>query len=412
MKRLPGILMLCVAMLFLPGCWDKVELEDMSYVVAIGIDKGKNNLLNVTLQVENPQVGSSEKAQAQGEPPSLIVTFPASDLASVTGLANASVTRKITYSQTRTIVVSQELAKTELFNKIIVAAMRGRQFRREINLIVSKEKASEFINANKPKMETRPHKFYDFIQERWKDTGLVPVSTLERFFQRTDSGDTLFLGIYATARKNPKEGNGHEDEFKAGEIQKKGGDPVQMIGSAVFKNGKMIGTITGEETRLILLLRKKSIANNWISTYPDPLDSKQSIAVNLIRYKKPSIKVHWQGSHPTIDENVPLTMQLLSIPSQIDYVLDQKKQAILKDHIEEDLAKKAEKFIQKTQKQLKGDPFLYDHNIRRHFGSWKAFKEFNWSKTYPSVPIYVKFDVTIEDIGKTVQPPDGGKHEQ
>ncbi len=40
----------------------------------------------------------------------------------------------------------------------------------------------------------------------------------------------------------------------AGQVPKRGGNPVQLIGSAVFKEGKMIGKLTGEETRIAILL--------------------------------------------------------------------------------------------------------------------------------------------------------------
>lgn len=43
-----------------------------------------------------------------------------------------------------------------------------------------------------------------------------------------------------------------------------------MIGSAVLKNGKMIGVLTGEETRNSLLLREKSKTHHYIDTFIDP----------------------------------------------------------------------------------------------------------------------------------------------
>ena len=48
------------------------------------------------------------------------------------------------------------------------------------------------------------------------------------------------------------------------------GDPVQMIGSAVFKDGKMIGTLTGEETRITLFLRRKALGHTFVQSFPIP----------------------------------------------------------------------------------------------------------------------------------------------
>ena len=39
----------------LTGCWDRVELEEQAYVIVIGIDQGKGNLLSVTYQIANTE---------------------------------------------------------------------------------------------------------------------------------------------------------------------------------------------------------------------------------------------------------------------------------------------------------------------------------------------------------------------
>ena len=71
-------------------------------------------------------------------------------------------------------------------------------------------------------METRPHKYFEYMIQNGINNGLIPDSTLFRFFKTTDRGTDLFLAMYTTAKqeKNPEIKN--EDEFLAGQLNVSG----------------------------------------------------------------------------------------------------------------------------------------------------------------------------------------------
>ena len=60
MRKLKFISIL-IMVLFLSGCWDRMEIEDIGYVAVIGIDDGDFDNLRITFQITNPQVGTSAK---------------------------------------------------------------------------------------------------------------------------------------------------------------------------------------------------------------------------------------------------------------------------------------------------------------------------------------------------------------
>ncbi|MBU8880070.1 Ger(x)C family spore germination protein [Bacillus sp. FJAT-29790] len=386
--------------LFLTGCWDQLELEDHAYVVVMGLDISDDQVINVTFQIANPQVGSTERGAAQNEPPSDIVTITAPDILSAKELANSIISRKLSFAHLRTIIIAEELAKTKLFHHIISSAIIDPELRRETNLIVSKEHAKDFIDANKPKLETRPHKYYAFMLQRWKDTGYVPLSDLNRYFQRL-SGE-LFLAIYATSEKNEKHRE-NEDSYIAGQVPQKSGDPVQMIGSAVFKNGKMIGTLTGEETRFALLLRHKSLVHSVIESFPDPVNDKYRISVR-VKNGETKVKVNTQKVPAEVKVTVPMKVQILSDPSLADYTQDTKKRELLKQSIKETVEAKASELIKKTQKEFKGEPFIWYVEARRHFRTVRDYEKYDWEKKYQEAKVQVHFDLSFESFGEHIKP--------
>jgi spore germination protein KC len=405
------LLLLCPLVLLLTGCWDQLELEEQAYVVVMGLDKGDKGLIDVTFQIANPQVGSTDKGSAPNEPPSDTVTFSTPDILSAKDLANSVVTRTISFSHLRTIVVGEELAKTVEFNHIFAAAKRDPELRSESNLLVSREKAKDFLKNNKPKLETRPHKYYEFMQDRWRDTGLVPYSTLNRYFQRLGT-DTLFLAIYVTSASAKKQKTSNEDDYLAGEVPHESGDPSEIIGSAVFKAGRMIGTMTGEETRFTLYMRRRALVRSFIASYEDPLDPKYRISVRLMKDDDTRIEVKTGGQKPEVRVTVPVRLQILSVSSLIDYVTNTHNQNELLRSLEKQFEEISQRMVTKSKEQFKAEPFLWNLNARKQFLTMQDYYDYDWSKHFLEAKVDVHYDLRIESFGKQMLPPVAGSGEE
>ncbi len=401
MKLLKVLLVSAVPIFLLTGCWGSSELEENAYAVVIGLDKAEDHMVEVTFQIANPQVGSTETGAAQSEPPSDIVTVTAPDILSAKELANSIVSRKLNLDHLRTIIIAEDFAKTKLAHHTIASSIIDPEMRRENNIIVRKEKASEFINKNNPKLETRPHKYYMFMQKRWRDTGFVPYSTLNRYFQRL-SGE-LFLAIYATTEKDEIVKK-NEDDYLAGQVPQKSGDPVQMIGSAVFKDGKMIGTLTGAETRISLFLRPKGLSHSVIQSYPDPINDQYRISVRMMKKGKTKVKIDTKTNPTEVKVTVPVALQVFSNPSLSNYTTNLKNQQRLKESIKDTLEKETIDFIKKTQDEFKSEPFLWYLEARQTFWTIDEYTQYNWPKKYSEAKIEVNFNVEIENLGEQLKP--------
>lgn len=402
MKVIKVVMTLIMSTLLLCGCWDKLELEEQAYVVVLGLDLTEEKLVKITFQIANPQVGSTDKSTAPNEPPSDTVTFTAPDVLSAKELANSVVTRKLSFAHLRTLVIGEELARSQLLSRIIGSALRDPELRREINVIVSREKSYEFIHNNKPKLETRPHKYYAFMQQRWRDTGHVPYATLNRYLQRVHG--ELFLTIYGTTERLAVKPKANEDEYAAGEIPQIAGDPVQIMGSAVLKNGVMIGTLTGEETRQALLLRKKTLNHVFVNSYPDPIKKDSRVTVRLIKNGISKIKIDVKQDPPAVDVNVPIKAQVLSIPSSINYITDVEKQGMLTKLLKAELVKQSNHIIAKSQREFKGEPFVWYLEARKQFWTLEEYNKYDWEKKFTTAKVNVNFDVKLESFGKQLKP--------
>ncbi|WP_075981870.1 Ger(x)C family spore germination protein [Bacillus massilinigeriensis] len=401
-------LSLCFILLLgiLTGCWDKREIEELSYVIGIGIDKAeKEGQIKVTYLFANPEVGSSLIGGTANEPARETLTFTANDYISARNTANSMIPREIIYDLLRIIVVSEEMARDENFIKIIYDTIKDREIRRDVHLAVSKENASEYLNKNNPKIDTRPHKYFQFMINRGVETGMIPDSDLHRFYLITEQDADLYLSIYTSAiREDTKTEN--EDEYIAGQLPTKGeANKTQFFGSAVFKEGKMIGTLDGEETRIAGILDETTDLNDVLTTFPDPFNEKERISTRVIKKERNKVKMNLRGSKPKIRIEIPLIVEVLSDPEMVDYAENEKNREILKRKITESLNNIYRQFIKKSQEEFKACPFSLSEEARKYFKTIKEFEDFDWMKSYPEMDIEVSVKIRLGEFGEQTKLP-------
>lgn len=66
MKSKLALFSVLIFILFsLTGCYDANSIESSYYIVAIGIDRGTNDLYNISIQIAKNENGSSESTSSQ-----------------------------------------------------------------------------------------------------------------------------------------------------------------------------------------------------------------------------------------------------------------------------------------------------------------------------------------------------------
>ena len=400
-RMLEGLSLL--PLLFTAGCWDQLELEEQAFAVVVGLDKGPGNTVEVTFQIANPQVGSSDIGTAEGEPPSDTIRFTSSDILSAKELANTVVTRTINFAHLKTMIIHEKLARDAAFPHIAGAAIRDPEMRREVTLIISREKAFDFIMKNRPRLETRPHKYYELMQQRWMETGYVPYSTLNQYLQQQVI-DSMFLAIYATADRQSRRVSRKEDDYIAGQVPKLAGDPVQMIGAAVFHSGRMVGTLTGQQMRWVQLLRHKTSVDSFITSFTDPLDERAMITARIFKNGATKVKLNLRKDIPDIHVTLPLRVQVLSFTSLQPYATESEKQQLLVKHLRKKIEDEVLGVIRLSQEKFPGDPFEWELIARKHFMTMKAFRSYGWAEHFKKANVEVKVDLRIENFGKQRTP--------
>ena len=91
------------------GYYSKQDINDLAYVVALGVDVGENNDLKISFQLSIPSKNSSD-SDSSSSPDTVIDTIECSSIESGISLANGYISKKLNLSHCKVLVISEEVA--------------------------------------------------------------------------------------------------------------------------------------------------------------------------------------------------------------------------------------------------------------------------------------------------------------
>ncbi len=391
------------ALFLLAGCCDMEEIDQRAYVLGIGLDKSNvKGFLKVTYLISNPEAGSTLVGGGSNEPAHEIITLNTSSFIQSENLANAVIAKPITYDMLDFFVVSEELARDKDFIRYFYDATKDRDVRRDSKLIVTKEMASTFIEQNKPKLETRRHEYFEMIFNNATKIGFIPNSEIHNFFRIIEADADLFISAYATTEQDETTAKKNEDQdLIAGKMRVTGKtNPAQFLGSAIFKEGQMIGNLSVQETRITQMLNRWMEKPSFLVSIPDPFMKNYWITARFTQLKEPNITVNVSRPAPKIMVTLPIQADILTDHSMVNYANDKKKRNELKEHIINGFEKRINDYIKRTQEEFKADPFGFSLEARKHFLTIPQWENYDWMKSYPDADIRVTVDVRFGEFGR------------
>lgn len=442
-KRAVTLLLLIATAVSLTGCWDRTEIEEMGYILAIGIDRAsKDYSYTFWLAVPRklvPAAGSSGVGGGGGEGKVHVLTVEAPDLTSAMNLTNTWIARKLTLEHAKALIIGEALASEDI-TTALAPAVRFREFRRNMLVMISRTTAREFLEKNQPSIEENPARWVELMGTHQNLTAFTNRSTIHDFFTDSDSQTALPLvilgGVNPASQQNSGQGAAGakaqaggqaggggggtqggggpaaspsglppaavDGAYLPGTIPRVGGDPVELIGGAVFNGNKMVGTLTGTEVRLALMLRGDF--QRMYYAEPDPLKRGYFVGTDIRQSRKPKIEITYDGMRPVIDVTVSLEGDIVGIESLHDYTVP-SEMLVLGQAIQQDFTQQLQALIARSQKEFGGDVFDFGDHARSHFWTWQAWADYKWHQHFveASITPHVKF--SFRRVGLQLTPP-------
>ena len=166
------------------GSYSVQSIDDLAYLIVLGIDEGDSNTLKITFEFTRPVAGG-EGASAEASP-SIINSVEASSIDSAINLMNTHLSKEINLSHCKAIIISESLASKGV-SKIIYSLMNKVQIRPDANVIITKCPAKNYVEATQPIFENLISKYYETAPVSSQYTGYTEDVTLGEFFNKLNS---------------------------------------------------------------------------------------------------------------------------------------------------------------------------------------------------------------------------------
>ncbi|MCX7920730.1 MAG: Ger(x)C family spore germination protein [Clostridia bacterium] len=390
---------------------DGKEIDDQVYALILGLDKGVDNKIRLTIQYPTYKGGGGmQKSEGGGEDKksgqidnTVVTTIEASSILEGINLLNTVTSRRISLVHLKKVVFSEYIARQGIKNYLEPLA-RFREIRRITQIAVCRGSAEDFINENKTLIGESISKSMELMTSQSQNTGYFPKTPFETFYKGILSpygqAYSTYVGINDFKHLKPlSEATAPlrtEYPILPGEIPRTGDLARETIGTAVFDGDRMVGSLNSYETRYFMMV--SGGFEKGIFTLEDRSMPGSAIPFDVRLGRKPKVKVTFNNGVPIIDVNLNIEADIGAIQSRIPY---EKLERIdeLNDLIADIIQNGIKKTIEKTQKEWNTDIFSFGYQAAKHFFTIQEFEKYNWLRHYKEAKVNVSVQANVRRTG-------------
>jgi spore germination protein KC len=374
------IIFVLLSLLLLPGCWSSVELNDRAFVRMMVLDKTKSGIeLSLDFTLPNrliPGTAGGGGSGEQGGKPYTYIKATGIDISEAYRKMQSDLSRKISFGQTRVVVIGRELAEAGI-QPILDFLAREPAMHINAYMFVTPGRAREIES-----IAALFERFPSDILTAYGETHVVLDTTIKDFLAAEYSGGDMVVpmlkfGTKIITREKEKQQNW-----------------MGTSGAAIFKQGKMVSTLNVIEMRGGLWILGK-LKNAEISV-PSPTDGKNISFI--VQRADTRISPRIKEDQIEIQLHSNAEAEVLASSSNIN-LKDLKQLEKLEQNLNLVVKKRITSAIAKTR-AVSSDAFQLGNYIDWHYPTkWKSIKP-NWRDVYSSeMRLNVQTDVTITRLG-------------
>ncbi|QRF31914.1 Ger(x)C family spore germination protein [Bacillus safensis] len=369
-------LLMCLSLIFMPGCWDQNLLKDISLVLTSAVDQGEDDNAKYSITYRKVQQSQSMQQGNTGSYLTTVLTTEAPTLRKARSNFSRSVDQKIDLSKMRVLLIGDEFAQNRLLPYLDMfyrdpkspllanlAVVQGGSCVDLINeLLKEKLIVSDYLN--------------NLITSASRSSQVSPknIQNIRSKMLQTGEDFTLPLLYYDKSKKL-----------------------TSVKGVALFDNEKKKGELYAQDAILLTVMDGKmgSYANFTKKVRSDMKSKENNYITIQVTDSKRDIKIV-NPDH----RNLTFSLEFEFNTSVLEYPKDNldtdKKIEMLNKRLSAIFTKDAEKVIAALQ-EANSDVLSLGRKYRvKHYDE---YMKMNWVTDYPKVKIIPKIKVNISQTG-------------
>lgn len=381
MKKISVLLMAVLLPILLSGCWDYREVESLTLVAGMAVDRGQNGG-KYHLTFECIQMAGGQ--QTPSTQPMIVETEGNTIFEAVRDALKIS-QKRLYFNPCRVIILSEDLARDGI-KPVLDWSLRDAEPRITEEILVSKEKtASEIL-----KQEPQPGQLNSYL-----------ISDLLRGTEGF-SGETSMTRLYEV--NNILNSDGVSLVLPGVSVNQEVGDPkLELSGTAVFKEDKLIGWLEDEQTKYLNFILNR-ISEGLISTSDSSENGETTLEI-----LGNSTKVKPVVENGTVKIKIEVTVSA-ALGEQENKSELPGEESINKaeTEVEQTLKNGIGDLISQVQKKYDSDIFGFGSTIYQKYpDEWEKLKP-AWDKEFRSLKCEADVKVEIRNTALTHVEKGGG----
>lgn len=376
MRKILLLLFLPCCLLLLGGCTEFDQVEELAFAEVLGLDITEDGRIKASIQL--PKIaGQRSEDSSSSSSSQLVYSAAGKTLDEALHLLQWAVPRRLDLSQLELIVVSETLARSERFLKTADTIMATPRLYTAARLAVCSGNARAFVAGEKPVIGTRTSTELTATFADYARNGFIPDETFSDVFYRTRSiySDALAIHAFTVSQSEAQSDSGSQSASAmmpsyadADHIEMQNSN--RLLGAAILRKGRMIGTLSAEEYLYCKLLRGEQ------QVFPFSAAEK---TVGLTTLGTPSIVI----DHVADPMRLDVTLHLSIVSSS---------NAAAVEPIQAELEQKLTDVIHTCQ-QMGAEPFGFADIAAAAFLTVHDWTQFDWINHFKSSQININVQI-------------------
>ncbi|MBR2705133.1 MAG: Ger(x)C family spore germination protein [Clostridia bacterium] len=389
-KSICSLLILITILFSFTGCFDATGIEELAYVVAIGLDLDDNNELVLSVQIATSDGNSSNSSSSDSSgstsqsKSSNVTTIKCNTIDSGLSLINNHISKKLNLSHCQVVLISETLAKKGI-SPYLETLLNNSELRNDCSIIITKCDAKDYLNNVDPALENLTARFYESTLNSAKYSGYTIDITLFEFYSKMKDSCSQAYAILGNVLTNDVDSSTSfaNGNYTAGNSPIADKDVIDNLGIAVFKDDKLVGELSGLDSICHILVNNQ--LKSCIISIPNPFDIDENlqkyIDLNLTSEKKTKAKVSIVHGTPHISIDVFLVAQGLTMNDSINYD-DINQLNMLKSAASEYISTQINNYLLYTSKNLESDICGFGVYALKNYLTIQEWNAYNWLDNY------------------------------
>ncbi len=373
--------MLLICPVFLSGCWDRKEINDLAFVLGTAVDKeGSEYRTSVQIALPGELGGPGGKGSTDGKG-WYVESKTGKTIRLSTLESQRSTSREFNVSSRRSLIIGDALAR-EGIGSILDVFTRTPQNRLLSVVAVAEGPAYKILDTDAP-LESFPA---EMVRELVLSFTRTPITIRLLLNDLLSEGIDLTLPIIKVDSSVAP---------KVGEAVKN----VKLNGLAIFKGDRMVGSLKDEMAKIIIIAMNQN--KNLGTTIPAPMGEG---ALN-VSFSQSNVKlvpvIH--GDEVIMKINIKLVGTVSEAVSEFTPSSNMgmlKIQQSVEEKVQSDLTK-AMKIV---QGEYQADSLGFGQAIHHQKPKdWDRLKS-RWQDIYPHVQTEIAVNMHLETVGQALEP--------